>query len=63
MFCAVTFKSSEAAFSQLCDMFDRIDDALNYLPMLKAHYRQFLEELYADKVLYTEVRVKFSEVR
>uniref|UniRef100_A0A1A9V8V4 Adenosine deaminase n=1 Tax=Glossina austeni TaxID=7395 RepID=A0A1A9V8V4_GLOAU len=57
----VTFKSNEAAFNQLCDMFDRIDDALNYLPIFKAHYRQFLEELYKDKVLYTEVRVKFSE--
>uniref|UniRef100_A0A1A9WDL1 Adenosine deaminase n=1 Tax=Glossina brevipalpis TaxID=37001 RepID=A0A1A9WDL1_9MUSC len=58
----LTFNSSGAAFGQLCDMFDRVDDALNYLPIFKAHYKQFLEELYKDNVMYTEVRVKFSEL-
>ncbi|KAL9893184.1 adenosine deaminase 2-like [Glossina fuscipes fuscipes] len=57
-----TFNSSEAAFNELCNMFDGIDDALNYLPIFKAHYRQFLEKLYNDNVLYTEVRVKYSEL-
>ena len=47
-------------WKQFEHMFDTIGEALKYLPAYRAYHKRMLEEMYEDKIMYAELRMRFK---
>ncbi|XP_061393073.1 adenosine deaminase 2-like [Musca vetustissima] len=58
----VDYSTINQVWTKFQNMFSTMSDVLVYIPAVRSYYRQMLQEMYDDNIMYSEVRMNLYEL-